>query len=293
MEHFTLRNGVEIPCLGFGTYSRSFDFTKEAFLDALSVGYRHLDTASLYKDEDLIGQAIKESGIPRKELFITTKVWKNQMGYQGTLDSFEQSAKRLSCDYVDLFLIHWPVPEFGTAVDTVRPPETANIPWQTLCQETWRAMETLYREGKVRAIGVSNFLPHHLMSIYETAQVEPMVNQIEFHPGYTQQYTVDWCQSRGIQVEAWRPMAKQFLANNPLMLELSAQYGKSVAQLCIRFALQMGVLPMPSSKNRGRMLENKDVFDFEISPFDLSRMATLPQTAWSGMHPDMDRQQEG
>lgn len=296
MDNFTLKNGVTIPCLGFGTYSRSFDFTKAAFLDALDVGYRHVDTASLYMDEDMIGEAIQESGIPRKELFLTTKVWKTEMGYQKTLESFEQSCKKLQTDYVDLFLIHWPVPDFGPQVDATHPgrsPETEGIPWPELCQDTWRALEKLYTDGKVRAIGVSNFLPHHIMAILKTATVEPMVDQIEFHPGYTQQYTVDYCQKHGIQVEAWRPMAKQFLAQDPLMLELAELYGKSVAQLCIRFALQCGVLPIPSSKNRGRMIENMNVFDFEISDYDMSRIATLPQTAWSGMHPDRVRGKEG
>ena len=296
MKNFTLKNGVEIPCLGFGTYSRAFDFSTAAFLDALDVGYRHIDTASLYMDEDMIGDAIRSSGIPRGELFLTTKVWKTEMGYKKTLQYFEESREKLQTDYVDLFLIHWPVPDFGPQVDATHPgrtAETEGIPWQELCQDTWRALEELYARGDVRAIGVSNFQPHHIMALLETAKVAPMVDQIEFHPGYTQEYTVSWCQKNGIQVEAWRPMAKQFLAQDPLLLELAEKYGKSVAQICIRFALQRNVLPMPSSKNRGRMIENMQVFDFDLSEADLSRLSCLPQTAWSGMHPDRVRAKEG
>lgn len=293
METFTLKNGVKIPCLGFGTYSRSFDFTEAAFLDALDVGYRHIDTASLYLNEEMIGSAVRSFGIPREELFITTKVWKTEMGYEKTLRSFEESREKLRTEYLDLFLIHWPVPAFGPQVDETHPGGSAGMDWAKLCQDTWRALEKLYEEGRVRAIGVSNFHPHHIMRIMGTAKVQPMVNQIEYHPGYTQQYTVDWCQKNGILVEAWRPMAKQFLAEEPLMAELAEKYKKSVAQLCIRFALQNGVLPMPGSKNRGRMQENMDVFDFAISDYDMSRVSCLPQTAWSGMHPDRVRVKEG
>lgn len=296
MQSFTLQNGVKIPALGFGTYSRAFDFSKEAFLTALDVGYRHIDTASLYMDEDMIGDAIRETGIPRKELFVTTKVWKMEMGYEDTLASFETSRKKLQMDYVDLFLIHWPVPDFGPQVDATHPgrsEKTANILWQELCRDTWRALERLYENGDVRAIGVSNFLPHHLMAIWDGAKVKPMVDQIEFHPGYTQEYTVEWCQKHGVQVEAWRPMAKQFLAEDPVLLDVARAHGKSVAQICIRFALERGVLPMPSSKNRGRMIENMQVFDFSLTPEEVSRLSTLPQTAWSGMHPDRVRVKEG
>ena len=296
MDVFTLQNGVKVPAPGFGTYSRNFDFSPEAFQNALNVGYRHIDTAALYLDEDMIGAAIQASGIPRKDLFLTTKIWKTEMGRAHALRSFEESCRKLETDYIDLLLIHWPIPEFGPQVDATHPgrrPEKEGVPWETLCQETWEVLERLYENGRVRAIGVSNFMPHHILRILESARIAPMVDQIEFHPGYTQQYTVDWCQKHGMLVEAWRPMAKQFLANDPLMLELSEQYGRSVAQLCIRFALQSGVLPLPSSKNLGRMTENLQVFDFTISDYDMSRMATMPQTAWSGMHPDRARGREG
>ena len=293
MKTFTLRNGVSIPAPGFGTYSRNYDFTEEAIANALKTGYRHFDTATLYRDEDLIGSAIRRSGIPRSELFLTTKVWKTDMGYDRTLRSFEASCKKLQTDYLDLLLIHWPVPEYGPVNDPCRPEGAQDTPWEVLCRDTWRAMEKLYEEGAVRAIGVSNFLPHHLMRLSADAGVLPMVDQIEFHPGYTQQYTVDYCRAHSIVVEAWRPMAKQFLANEPLLLELAAQYERSVAQICIRFALQSGVLPLPSSKNPARMAENFNIFDFELSEYDMSRLSTLPQMAWSGQHPDRKRAPEG
>lgn len=285
-----------MPRLGFGTYSRQFDFTTEAISNAIDVGYRHIDTAALYKDEDLIGDAIKASGLPREEFFITTKVFRTSMGYQGTIRSFEESAKKLQTDYVDLLLIHWPVPEFGpvaTEANPARTPETEGIPWPELCQDTWRAMEQLVKEGKARSIGVSNFHPHHLMALMETARIKPVVNQIEFHPGYTQEYTVNWCQERDIRIEAWRPMAKQLAANDPLLLELAQKYGKSVQQICIRFALQRNVVPLPGSRNRERMTANMQVFDFNISEEDMSRIACMPHCAWSGQHPDRLRGKEG
>ena len=185
MEKFTLSNGVEIPAVGYGTYltSEKDDGTVAA---ALAAGYRHFDTASFYGTEQALGDALKASGVPREELFLTSKLWKDEMGYENALAAFERSLQKLGTDYLDLYLIHWPRPDDLTAE------------WRQLDRDTWRALEDLYRAGRVRAIGVSNFLPHHLRSLMKTAEVMPMVNQIEFHPGYPQTYTVEFCKAHGI-----------------------------------------------------------------------------------------------
>lgn len=185
--------------------------------------------------------------------------------------------RRLKTDYLDLCLIHWPAEERHSDA------------WRQLDRDTWRAMERLYDEGVLRAIGVSNFLPHHLLNLFASANIRPMVNEIEFHPGYTQPYVTEFCRKNGIVLEGWSPIGRGRLLRLPLLREMGARYGKSPAQLCIRFALQSGVLPLPKSSSRARMLENLDVFDFTLSEEDFSRLATLPQVGWSGKHPDFER----
>ena len=269
---FILENNITLPFLGFGTYKVT-ENTEKIITDALEAGYRHLDTARMYGNEKEIGNAVKNSGIPRRELFLTTKVWKDDLGYDNTLRSFDASIKDLGVPYLDLFLIHWPK-------------ATPDADWKPVLTETWRAMERLYEEGAVAAIGVSNHLPHHLMHIMRNANTLPMVNQLEFHPGYTQQATVNFCQSRGILVEAWSPLGRAAMLEEPLILELAQKYGKSPAQICLRFALQNNILPLPKSSSPERMKENLDIFDFELEMEDMYRLMTLPQTGWSGHHPD-------
>lgn len=273
MEKFTLSNGVEIPAVGYGTYltSEKDDGTVAA---ALAAGYRHFDTASFYGTEQALGDALKASGVPREELFLTSKLWKDEMGYENALAAFERSLQKLGTDYLDLYLIHWPRPDDLTSE------------WQQLDRDTWRALEDLYRAGRVRAIGVSNFLPHHLRSLMKTAEVMPMVNQIEFHPGYPQTYTVEFCKAHGILPEAWSPLGRTRVLQDERLAGIAAKYGKSVAQLCVRFALQCGVAPLPKSSSPARMQANLDVFDFVISDEDMDRILTLPQFGWSGQHPD-------
>ena len=273
MEKFTLSNGVEIPAVGYGTYltSEKDDGTVAA---ALAAGYRHFDTASFYGTEQALGDALKASGVPREELFLTSKLWKDEMGYENALAAFERSLQKLGTDYLDLYLIHWPRPDDLTAE------------WRQLDRDTWRALEDLYRAGRVRAIGVSNFLPHHLRSLMKTAEVMPMVNQIEFHPGYPQTYTVEFCKAHGILPEAWSPLGRTRVLQDERLAGIAAKYGKSVAQLCVRFALQCGVAPLPKSSSPARMQANLDVFDFVISDEDMDRILTLPQFGWSGLHPD-------
>lgn len=273
MEKFTLSNGVEIPAVGYGTYltSEKDDGTVAA---ALAAGYRHFDTASFYGTEQALGDALKAAGVPREELFLTSKLWKDEMGYENALAAFERSLQKLGTDYLDLYLIHWPRTDDLTAE------------WRQLDRDTWRALEELYRAGRVRAIGVSNFLPHHLRNLMETAEIAPMVNQIEFHPGYPQTYNVEFCKAHGILPEAWSPLGRTRVLQDERLAGIAAKYGKTVAQLCVRFALQCGVVPLPKSSSPARMQANLDVFDFVISDEDMDRILTLPQFGWSGLHPD-------
>ena len=273
MEKFTLSNGVEIPAVGYGTYltSEKDDGTVAA---ALAAGYRHFDTASFYGTEQALGDALKAAGVPREELFLTSKLWKDEMGYENALAAFERSLQKLGTDYLDLYIIHWPRTDDLTAE------------WRQLDRDTWRALEELYRAGRVRAIGVSNFLPHHLRNLMETAEIAPMVNQIEFHPGYPQTWNVEFCKAHGILPEAWSPLGRTRVLQDERLAGIAAKYGKTVAQLCVRFALQCGVVPLPKSSSPARMQANLDVFDFVISDEDMDRILTLPQFGWSGLHPD-------
>ena len=273
MEKFTLSNGVEIPAVGYGTYltSEKDDGTVAA---ALAAGYRHFDTASFYGTEQALGDALKAAGVPREELFLTSKLWKDEMGYENALAAFERSLQKLGTDYLDLYLIHWPRTDDLTAE------------WRQLDRNTWRALEERYRAGRVRAIGGSNFLPHHLRNLMETAEIMPMVNQIEFHPGYPQTYNVEFCKAHGILPEAWSPLGRTRVLQDERLAGIAAKYGKTVAQLCVRFALQRGVVPLPKSSSPARMQANLDVFDCVVSDGDMDRILTRPKFGWSGLHPD-------
>ena len=267
---FILENGVELPFVGYGTYKVT---EEKIILDALDAGYRHLDTARMYKNEKMIGNALKECGIHRSELFLTSKVWKGDLGYDNTLRSFEASINDLGVQYLDMFLIHWP----QSAPDAA---------WKPVLKETWKAMERLYEDCAVRAIGVSNHLPHHLLHILRDCNVRPMVNQLEFHPGYTQAATTSFCVNQGIQVEAWSPLGRTRVLEDPLVLELAEKYGKTPAQICLRFCLQNNILPLPKSSSPERMKQNLELFDFDIELEDIFRLMTMPETGWSGQHPE-------
>ena len=267
---FVLENGTEMPFLGFGTYLVK---EEKIILDALASGYRHIDTARRYENEKIIGNALQQCGIPRRELFLTSKVWKTDLGYDKTMASFEASLKDLQVQYLDLFLIHWPLPFPGAD-------------WKSLVTESWRALEKLYDEGAVRAVGVCNFLPQHLMHVLKTANTVPMIDQFEFHPGYPQYETLQFCQSRGIQAEAWSPLGRGRLLEDPLVLEMAKKYGKSPAQICLRFCLQNNVLPLPKSSAPERMKANLNIFDFDMEQEDIYRLLTMPRTGWSGLHPE-------
>lgn len=273
---FILANGVEIPAVGFGTFRVKEGNGEQIISDAIAQGYRHLDTAAFYFNEEEVGNAVRKSGIPREEFFITSKVWRDNLGYEETHKAFEESLKKLHMDYLDLYLMHWPRPTDLSAE------------WKNLDVETWKAMEELYRAGKVRAIGVSNFLPHHLNNLMDRTGIIPLVNQLEFHPGYIQKAAVDFCQRLGIRVEAWAPLGRAKVFEDLLLTELAEKYHVSVAQICVRFALQCGVLPLPKSSSPERMKQNLDVFGFEIEDDDMHRLMTLPQLGWTGHHPDRE-----
>lgn len=277
-DYYILNNGVEIPCIGFGTYKTSDGQDgAEVIANALKAGYRYFDTASIYKNEEYIAEAVAKTGIKREEIFLASKVWKTEMGYEGTKKAFRASLERLRTDYLDCYLMHWPLPD----------PEYRE--WRGLDAETWRAMEELLQEGKVRAIGVSNFLPHHIENLLQGAKVCPAVNQIEFHPGHTQEMTVRYCQEKGIVVQAWSPLGRKRVFEHPFIVKMAEKYGITPAKLCIRYAIQRGVIPLPKASSPGRMEENLDVFDFRINEEDMYRIGTMPPVGWSGEHPDLER----
>ena len=276
-DTYTLNNGVKVPCIAFGTYKAAEGNSADIIAAAIEEGYRYFDTASFYETEEYIAEAIQRSGLPREDFFIATKLWKEEMGYEETLAAFERSSQKLNTDYIDLYLIHWPKPTHDYEG------------WKQLNIDTWKAFEKLYKEGKVRAIGVSNFLPHHLDNLFENCEIKPMVDQIEYHPGYTQEATVQYCKQHYILVQAWSPIARGRSLQDVTLIEMAEKYSVSVAKLALRFCIQNDVLPLPKASSKERMRENMDLFDFEISDEDMKRLNTLPQIGWSGEHPDRER----
>ena len=274
-DTLTLANGVEIPCVGYGTWQTpNGGVTRDCVKAALGAGYRHIDTAYIYSNEAEVGEGLRASGVRREDVFVTTKHWVTERGYEKTLAAVDTSLRLLGLDYVDLYLVHWPC----VAKCTER--------WKELNAETWRGFEAAYKAGKLRAVGVSNYEAKHIEALWETAEVKPMVNQLEFHPGYTQIENVKWMQQNGLLVEAWSPLGSGAVLKNKTLAAVAAKYNKTVAQLCVRFALQMKVLPLPKSTNPARIAANADVFDFEISPEDMAAVAALPQTGFSGFSPE-------
>jgi diketogulonate reductase-like aldo/keto reductase len=261
-----LHNGVRMPWLGLGVYkAQEGEEVVRAVRTALEAGYRSIDTAKLYENEEGVGRAVRESGIPREELFITTKVWNSDQGYERTLAAFETSMRKLGLEVLDLYLVHWPV--------------------KGKYKETWRALEKLYKEGRVRAIGVSNFQPHHLDDLMADAEIKPMINQVELHPLLTQKPLLAYCKEHGIQVEAWRPIMRGEL-NVPALLDLAAKYGKTPAQIVLRWDLQNGVVVIPKSVRPERIRENADLFDFELTAEDMQAIDRLNENRRLGPDPD-------
>ncbi|MCA0756842.1 aldo/keto reductase [Paenibacillus sp. N4] len=266
-----LSNGIQMPWLGLGVFKvEEGEELVRAVKTAIKHGYRSIDTAAVYANEQGVGQGIKEAmletGLAREQLFITSKVWNADLGYEAALAAFETSLGKLGLDYLDLYLVHWPV--------------------QGKYKEAWRALEKLYAEGKVKAIGVSNFQIHHLQDLMEDARVKPAVNQVELHPRLSQQELRDYCKKQGIQIEAWSPLMQGQLLDEPLLQEIAAKHGRTVAQVILRWDLQHGIVTIPKSTKEHRIRENADVFGFELTPEDMARIDGLNRNLRIGPDPD-------
>ena len=264
---FELHNGVKMPYFGLGVYlSEDGNEVINAVKWAIEAGYGHIDTAAIYNNEKGVGEGIRQSGINREELFVVSKVWNADQGYDNTLKAFDESLERLQLDYLDLYLIHWPV--------------------KGKYKETWRALEYLCQEGKVRAIGVSNFLKHHLEDILDSAEIVPMVNQMEFHPYLVQQGLIDYCNENQIQYEAWSPMMQGKIFELDAIKDMAKKYGKSPAHVVLRWDLQKGVVTIPKSVKKERIINNADIFDFELSKEDMAYLDGLEKGHRFGPDPD-------
>ena len=264
---FTLHNGVKMPYFGLGVYlSQDGQEVINAIQWAVEAGYRHIDTAAIYHNERGVGEGVRNCGVARDELFVVSKVWNTEQGYDSTLKAFDDTMDRLGLDVLDLYLVHWP--KAGKYKDT------------------WRAMERIYDEGRVRSIGVSNFLQHHLEDLLSEAEIVPMVNQMEFHPYLVQQELLDYCNERKIQYEAWSPLMQGHIFDVPLMKSLSEKYNKTIAQVVLRYDLQKGVITIPKSSKKERIIANADIFDFVISAEDMQALDALDRGKRFGPDPD-------
>ena len=266
-EMITLHNGVEMPQLGFGVFKvKNGSETVESVKKALEAGYRAIDTAAIYENEEGVGQAVRESGIAREELFITSKVWNTDQGYESTLKAFDASLERLGMDYLDLYLIHWP--------------------GKDKYLDTWKALEKLYKDGKVKAIGVSNFHVHHLENLLANSEIKPVINQIELHPYLSQVEIRDYCEKHEIKVEAWSPLGRGTLLDEPTINHIAKKHGKTAAQVIIRWHLQHDIVVIPKSITPSRIEENAQVFDFSLSLNEMNQIDALNRNERTGSNPD-------
>jgi len=264
----TLNNGVEIPQLGFGTFQIPPQETRETTLAALKAGYRHIDTAQMYGNEKEVGEAVRDSGLDRGDVFVTSKLDNGAHAYDDALRAFEGTMEKIRLDYLDLFLIHWPLPDRGDFV------------------ETWKALEEIYRSGRVKSIGVSNFQPHHLRRLLDGSVVVPAVNQIEVHPYLTQDAVRSFGAEHGIATEAWSPIAQGKVLDDPTLVRIAERVGKSTAQVTLRWHLQRGDIVFPKSVTRRRIEENFDLFDFELTEGDIGEINALNRDERTGLDPD-------
>lgn len=274
---YTLRNGVEVPCIGFGTWKMPGEIAENAVECAIKNGYRHIDTAAAYQNEESVGLGILKSGVNRRDIFLVSKLPNDDHGYENTIKSCENSLKRLKTDYLDSYLIHWPV--LVENVDHVE---------EDLC-ETWRAMENLLNDGKLRSIGTSNFLEEHIEIIKKNMSSYPFINQVQLHPQNPQEEMVEYCKENGILPEAWSPLIQGQAFKRELLIEMAKKYNVSVAQICIRWIMQKGVVPVPKSATQERIINNADVFGFTISDEDMAEIATLRKFGMIGDPPSVPR----
>lgn len=270
---FVLQNGVVIPAVGYGSFLSTVEEGKDVISRALEAGYRYIDTASFYHNEEQIGEALAESGVDRDSIFLCSKVWPTMLGTAQTKESFEQSCEKLQTDHLDLFLIHWP-----------KSGQSGN--WFEAVAEAWKVMEELYHDGRVRAIGLSNFLPHHIKPLLEVATVRPMVDQLELHVGYMQEYTLAYLAQEGILPQAWSPLGRARLLQDTEVMKLAEKYGKSPAQILLRYLVERKIPMIPKASSLDRMKENLDIFDFALTWEEVSGLSCMSETGFSGEHPD-------
>jgi len=275
-DTYKLNNGACIPCIGFGTWQTpNNQIGYEAVRHALEDGYRHIDTAAVYQNEEAVGQAIIDSGLPRSEVFLTSKLWVSDYGYEATKKAFALSLAKLKTSYLDLYLVHWPNPvKFRDN-------------WQKTNAETWKALEELYNEGKIKAIGVSNFMVHHIEELFKTANIKPMVNQIRLCPGDIKTEVVEFCKQNDILLEAYSPLGTGKVFEVPELKQLAEKYNVSVGRLCLRWSLERGYLPLPKSVTQKYIKENTQLFDFALEPSDVEKIANL--TSCCGISSDPDK----
>lgn len=269
-----LSNGVEIPAMGFGTYKMPPEDTKDSVLCALRCGWRHVDTAAFYRNEAEVGAAVRESGVPRKEIFVTTKLWNSERGYDSTMRAFDRSMEALGLDYLDLYLIHWPASPFF--YDN----------WREINAGTWRAFERLYKEGRVRAIGLSNFMPRHIMPLLDEAEIAPMVDQIEFHPGWMQRDCLDFCREHGMAVEAWAPLIKGEALSHPVIAGIAGRRGVTPAQVVLAWVLACGVIPLCKSVTPSRIVENLAAASIRLDAEETAAISALGFVGGRCYNPD-------
>jgi diketogulonate reductase-like aldo/keto reductase len=274
-DTFELYNGVKVPCVGYGTYlTPDGDVARNSVIEALNAGYRHIDTAFAYGNEKAVGEGIKASGVSREDIFVTTKHWVTMRGYEKATEAIDISLENLGLDYIDLYLIHWP------CVEKVSPD------WKEINASTWKAFEDAYKAGKIRAIGVSNFQKKHYDALVEGCEIKPMVNQIEFHPGYTQPETVEYSKEAGMLVQAFSPLGCGAVLGNETLAEIAKRYNKSVAQICLRFVLQSGLNVLTKSVTPARIIENTQIFDFELTAEDMAVISSMPEVGFTGWLPE-------
>ena len=269
-----LSNGIEIPSMGFGTYKMAPEDTKASVLCALRSGWRHIDTAAFYRNEAEVGEAVRESGIARSEIFVTTKLWNADRGYDSALRAFDRSQEALGLDYVDLYLIHWPASPFFWD------------DWKKINADSWRALERLYKEGRVRAIGLSNFMPRHILPLLEGAEIAPMVDQIEFHPGWMQQDCLDFCREHSMVVEAWAPLIKGEALSHPVITGIAGRLGWTPSQVVLAWVRACGIVPLCKSVTPSRIAENLAAGSLELGPEDVAAISALHAVGGRCYNPD-------
>ncbi|MBQ7561696.1 MAG: aldo/keto reductase [Synergistaceae bacterium] len=274
MKKFILNNGLELPVMGFGTYKAE---SSNIILDAIKAGYTYFDTAEFYGTEKFIGQALTQGNISRGKIIIASKVWKTSMGYDETLAAFDKTLENLQTDYLDIYMIHWPRPDLESQ------------DWKNLDLQTWRAMEDLYNQGRIKALGLSNFLPIHAENIINNCRIRPSVAQLEFHPGHTQAFALNYYRERNILVQAWSPTGRGRVLNDELIISLAKKYNVSTVQICLSFILSENVMSIPKSSSPERMRENLDSQNIILDNDDILQLENMPPVGWGGEHPDRVR----